>query len=181
MALSRFKTASRDNFVSPVQKTARGVLKRCGCNGLEVAMAKKTSPKEVQPADENSAASLQDDSINDATLLVCLSDGDTRGGGRRRTSPERTWAPRRCRSRAAGSTTWAGRRQGRHGRGLRGARHQLRPHRGDEGPADRRRSTATRTSGGSSRRRRSPPSSSTRTSSRSTSSARTPAATCSTA
>jgi serine/threonine protein kinase/Leucine-rich repeat (LRR) protein len=42
-------------------------------------MAKNTSPKEVQPADENSAALLQDDSINDATLLVCLSDGDTRG------------------------------------------------------------------------------------------------------
>ena len=42
-------------------------------------MAKKSFPKEVRPAEENSAESLLDDSINDATLLVCLSDGDTHG------------------------------------------------------------------------------------------------------
>ena len=44
-------------------------------------MAKNNSPKEVRPAEQDSAASLQDDSINDATLLVCLSEGDTRGPG----------------------------------------------------------------------------------------------------
>ncbi len=42
-------------------------------------MAKNTSPRKARSADSDAADSLQDDSINDATLLVCLAEGDTAG------------------------------------------------------------------------------------------------------